>query len=79
MQEMTEKWAVKIHRSGYGLILGSLLDAMKPVGFIGAQFAYLLDPFVGTKAISLNDLGEVLEDPGQLTELAKIMRGGMRT
>jgi hypothetical protein len=75
MRDLTEEWAGKVQQSGFGGILGTILDGLKPLGFIGAQFAYMLDPFLSREAAWLHELGQILEDPDELGRLVDRLRG----
>jgi hypothetical protein len=72
MVNMTQDLARKLRATGMGGILAVLLEAAGPLTVIGAQAAYLADPLFG--GLDLVELGRVLEDPQQVSELVDELR-----
>jgi hypothetical protein len=72
MVKMPQDLARKLRATGMGGILAILLEAAGPLTVIGAQAAYLADPLFG--GLDLHELGRVLEDPQQVSELVDELR-----
>ncbi len=72
MVNVTQDLARKLRATGMGGILAVLLEAAGPLTVIGAQAAYFADPLFG--ALDLDELGRVLEDPQQVSDLVEELR-----
>ena len=74
MDETSLKIAERLNSSGLGTLSILILDAFKPLGVLGAQLIYFLEPFFGSSRKSLNDLGRIIEDPDETDRLLAYLR-----
>jgi hypothetical protein len=72
MVKMTQDLGRKLRATGMGGILAVLLEAAGPLTVLGAQAAYIADPLFD--GLGLGELGRILEDPGQVSELVDELR-----
>lgn len=66
-------WVSDLHARGLLPALRTALDILEPVGALGAQFAYLIQPaaglFSGQWRTALGEIGQALETPESLNDL----------
>jgi predicted membrane protein len=69
-----ERVAGWLRRVGLDSLAAFLFEAAGPLTILGAQAAYLVEPFMGEAGAPIQDLAQILEDPDQVTELVERLR-----
>ena len=66
-------WVERLQRWGLGEIAPALIDALRPLGFIGSQAIVMAAPLLTAfvDASKLNDFAALLEDPERLAQLSR--------
>jgi hypothetical protein len=64
-----------LQRAGLNGPVAFLIEAAGPLVPLGAQVAFLLEPFFGTVEHPFGDLARLLEDPSQVSTLIENLRG----
>ncbi len=63
-----------LRRTGLGGLVAAFLDAGGPILPLGAQAAYLLNPFMSSPSGTWNEFGKIMEDPDAISELIEMLR-----
>lgn len=63
-----------LKRGGLGTIVAAMLEAARPLHVLGAQAAFIIDPFFGGDEGALSQFGHVLEDPEAFADLISVLR-----
>ncbi len=71
---IAEALAVKLRAAGLDGIAFALLEGVAPLAWVGAQAAYLAEPFFGGSGGRLGEVARLLEDPAKLGDLLDDLR-----
>jgi hypothetical protein len=72
---MTPDWIQQVKARGLGVALSTALDVLEPLGPLGAQALWVAQPVLGLFVThqALDDLAEVLEQPGGIEQLRQML------
>jgi hypothetical protein len=74
-QGASARLIAQIGGTSLGRILAVILDAASPLAPIGAQAIYSIVPLLGNGGETWTDLGQTLEDPDDLEDFVRALRG----
>lgn len=72
-KETPYEWIERAKQNGWTGALRLTLDALAPLGVLGAQAMWVLQPTLGTffGRDTLHDLASILEDPDELAQVRR--------
>jgi hypothetical protein len=75
-QRLWQAWAGKIHRWGFENWVASFLESLGPLTILGAQFIYMVKPFLGQSIPEeyLNSAARLMEDTGHVKVFTRMLR-----
>jgi len=75
-QSLWEAWAGKIHRWGFDNWVASFLELLGPLAFLGAQFVYIVKPFIGRSIPEdhLDAAARLMEDTRHIEAFTRMLR-----
>lgn len=72
---LTDEWIKQAKARGLGRVLGTLLDVLEPIGPLGAQLLWVVQPVTsvfGWQQI-VGQLAEALEQPGGIEPIRRAL------
>jgi hypothetical protein len=70
----SKRLARRLDQAGLGSLAVFFLQAIAPLASIGAQLAYIMEPFAGGVDSIVGDMARVLEEPDRLMETIDLLR-----
>lgn len=69
--EYENDWVQKLQANGWGVPLHLMVDVLEPLGVLGAQVVWTLQPVLGVffQRETLQQIAETLEDPAAMEAL----------
>ncbi|MBS3752475.1 MAG: hypothetical protein KGY46_03685 [Anaerolineales bacterium] len=75
-KENWDKLSGNLHKWGLHHVTAALIEALGPLGMVGAQIMYLSEPILSTfiPAQTASDLASILEDPDKTQGFVQALR-----
>jgi len=73
---VSERIAGSLRRARLEGVAAAVLEACAPLAVLGAQAAYVVEPFLGGGGTRASDLARLLEDPAGVADLIERLREG---
>lgn len=75
LDETTNEWIKQAKARGLGQAIGTLLDVLEPIGPLGAQLLWLVQPVTGIFGWhhAVGQLAESLEEPGGIEPIRRAL------
>ncbi|NIS81806.1 MAG: hypothetical protein GTO14_16715 [Anaerolineales bacterium] len=73
-ESVSENVARWLRRAGVNDLVASILEAVGPLTYLGAQVAFLVEPLFGGPDGRIRDFARLLEDPDQVADLVTRLR-----
>jgi hypothetical protein len=71
---ISERIAARLRQVRLEGFAAGLLEACAPLAVLGAQAAYIVEPFLGGAGPRASELARLLEDPGGIADLIERLR-----
>lgn len=73
-ESASENVARWLRRTGLNGLVATVLEAVGPLTYLGAQVAFLVEPLFGGAEGHIHDFARLLEDPDQVADFVTRLR-----